>query len=111
MSAMAKAQKAKALEYTAQAEKCLSKKSWFSSSRERNHEDAAELLMQAANAYKVGGLMNEAGVTYSRVGEIYRDTLSNPNEAAKAFSNAGACSSVCLGRALVILSFSRSLFC
>lgn len=89
MSAMAQAQKKKAEEYLAEAEKALAKKSWFSTSKERNQEDAAELFLQAANAYKVGGLAQEAGSMYVKVGELYRDHLKNTNEAAKAFSQAG----------------------
>ena len=89
MSAMAKAQKKKAQEYESAAEKLLAKKSWFSSSRERNQEEAAETLLQAANAYKVGGLNQEAGGVYMRVGEIYQSQLSNNNEAAKAYTQAG----------------------
>lgn len=90
MSALAKTQKAKALDFVAQAEIALGKKSWFSSSKERNLEDACELYMQAANAYKVGGLMHEAGSTYVLAGEIYRDKLAQGAEAAKCFSQAGA---------------------
>ena len=86
---MAKAQKKKAQEYESAAEKLLAKKSWFSSSRERNQEEAAETLLQAANAYKVGGLNQEAGGVYMRVGEIYQSQLSNNNEAAKAYTQAG----------------------
>jgi alpha-soluble NSF attachment protein len=89
MSAMAKAQKKKAEAYEAEAEKLLAKKSWFSSGKERQAEEAAETFLQAANAYKVGGLNSEAGATYSRVGTIYQGTLSNTNEAAKAFTQAG----------------------
>lgn len=89
MSALAKSQKKKAEEYKAEAEKTIAKKSWFSSSKERNQEDAAELYLQAANAYKVGGLSHEAGEMYTKAGEIYRDFLKNPNQSAKAFSDAG----------------------
>lgn len=89
MSAMAKVQKKKAEEYVAEAEKLLGKKSWFSSSKERNQEDAAETLMQAANAYKVGGMNQEAGQVYNRVGDIYHSQLKNSNEAAKAYTQAG----------------------
>jgi hypothetical protein len=89
MSALAKSQKKKAEAYVAEAEKLLTKKSWFSSSRERNQEEAAETLLQAANAYKVGGMNQEAGQIYARVGEIYQNQLSNTNEAAKSFTNAG----------------------
>jgi alpha-soluble NSF attachment protein len=90
MSALATAQRKKALEFVAQAEATLSKKSWFSSSKERNQEDAAELYQQAANAYKVGGFGHEAGTIYSQAGEIYRDRLKNPAEASKCYSQAGA---------------------
>lgn len=86
---MAKTQKKKALAYTEEAEKTLGKKGWFASSRERNSEDAAELYMQAANAYKVGGLNQEAGDTYMTAGKLYSEQLANPNEAAKCFSQAG----------------------
>ena len=89
MSALAKSQINKAKEYEAAADKLLSKKSWFGG-KEKNHEDAAETLLQAANAYKVGGLNQEAGTTYNRAGEIYRGIGQN-NEAAKSFSQAGRC--------------------
>jgi hypothetical protein len=45
MSAMAKAQKAKAETFVASAEKILTKKSWFNSSRDKNQEEAAEVLI------------------------------------------------------------------
>lgn len=104
MSAMAKAQKKKAEAFVAEAEKALAKKSWFSSSREKNQEEAAEILLQAANAYKVGGMNQEAGEIYSRVGGIYQSQLSNTNEAAKAFTQAGTLWH-CLFRALWVLCF------
>lgn len=91
MSALAKTQKAKALELIAQAQACENKKAWFASSKERNLEDAAEAYAQAANAYKVGGFHHEAGDAYVKAGEIYRDKLKNSNEAARSFSQAGAC--------------------
>lgn len=90
MSAMAKVQKKKAEAYVTEAEKLLGKKSWFSSSKERNQEEAAETLLQAANAYKVGGMNQEAGGVYTRVGDIYQNQLKNANEAAKAYTQAGA---------------------
>ena len=92
MSALAKTQKKKAVEFAAQAEATLKKKAgWFSgSSKEQNAEDAAELYMQAANAYKVGGMQHEAGEAYVSAGGIYRDKVQNPNEAAKSFTQAGA---------------------
>lgn len=91
MSAMKKAQKAKAEAFITEAEGLLSKKSWFSSSKERNAEDAAETFEKAANAFKVGGLNQEAGDTYVKAAELYRDRLSDYNHASKAFNNAGTC--------------------
>lgn len=93
MSALAKTQKAKAEDFLSQAEALLAKRSWFAS-KERNQEEASECLLQAANAYKVGGLADEAGKTYLKVAELNRDSLNNPNEAAKAFTQAGK---VCYG--------------
>ena len=56
MSALAKKQKEKGDAFVAEAEQKLSKSksSWFSSSKEKKYEEAAELMEQAANAYKVG---------------------------------------------------------
>jgi alpha-soluble NSF attachment protein len=95
MSALAQKQKIKAADFIAQAEKALAKKSWFGSSKERNAEDAAELYLQAANAYKVGGLSQEAGDIYSKAGELHRDVLKNDGEAAKAYSQAGTLTFIC----------------
>ena len=91
MSALAKRQKIKAEAYASEAEQSLakSKKAWLASSKERGAEDAAELYLQAANAYKVGGLNQEAGDTYITAGGLYQNTLNNPNEAAKCFTQAG----------------------
>lgn len=89
MSAMAKAQKGKGDAFKKEAENLLAKKSWFSSSKERNAEDAAEAMEKAANAYKVGGLNQEAGDAYSRAAEIYRDKLSDFNSASKSLNSAG----------------------
>jgi alpha-soluble NSF attachment protein len=100
MSAMAKAQKAKAETFVSAAEKTLAKKSWFGGftgggGREKNIEEACELLLQAANAYKVGGLNQEAGATYMRVGKLYQEMNSansnSTNDAAKAYTQAGEC--------------------
>eukprot|EP00538_Stauroneis_constricta_P001001 CAMPEP_0119570366 /NCGR_PEP_ID=MMETSP1352-20130426/43577_1 /TAXON_ID=265584 /ORGANISM="Stauroneis constricta, Strain CCMP1120" /LENGTH=313 /DNA_ID=CAMNT_0007620033 /DNA_START=126 /DNA_END=1067 /DNA_ORIENTATION=+ len=90
MSAMAKAQKSKAEAFIGAAEALLAKKSWFSSSKERNQEDAAETYEKAANAYKVGGFNQEAGDAYTKAAEIYRDKLSNFNDASKCLNNAGS---------------------
>lgn len=93
MSALASAQRKKAIEFQTQATAALQKKSWFASGRERNQEEAAELYQQAANAYKVGGFGHEAGLAYTEAATLYRDALKNPVEASKCFSSAGtACS-------------------
>ena len=89
MSAMAKAQKSKGDEFVKEAEALLKKKTWFSSSGEKNAEEAAETYEKAANAYKVGGLNHEAGDAYSTAAKIYRDKISNFNEASKCLNNAG----------------------
>lgn len=91
MSAMAKRQKEKGDAFVAEAEGKItkSKGSWFSSSKERKMEEAAELMEQAANAYKVGGFNQEAGESYRRAAEIHRDELTNLNEASKDMAQAG----------------------
>jgi alpha-soluble NSF attachment protein len=89
MSAMASAQRKKAIDFQTQAAAVLQKKSWFASGRERNQEEAAELYQQAANAFKVGGFGHEAGKAYTEAGVLYRDALKNQVEASKCFSNAG----------------------
>ena len=86
---MAKAQKGKAEAFIREADALLTKKSWFNSSKERNAEEAAETYEKAANAYKVGGLNQEAGNTYIKAATLYRDRLSDFNNASKAFNNAG----------------------
>lgn len=82
---------AKGQAFITEAEALLSKKSWFSSSKERNTEEAAETFEKAANAFKVGGLNQEAGNAYARAAELYRDRLSDFNHASKAFNSAGNC--------------------
>eukprot|EP00531_Pseudo-nitzschia_arenysensis_P000128 CAMPEP_0116138416 /NCGR_PEP_ID=MMETSP0329-20121206/12772_1 /TAXON_ID=697910 /ORGANISM="Pseudo-nitzschia arenysensis, Strain B593" /LENGTH=313 /DNA_ID=CAMNT_0003633401 /DNA_START=115 /DNA_END=1056 /DNA_ORIENTATION=+ len=89
MSAMAKAQKKKGDAFIAEAEALLAKKSWFASSKQQNAEEAAETFEKAANAYKVGGLNQEAGDAYTKAAELYRDRLSDFTHASKAYSNAG----------------------
>ena len=91
MSAMAKKQKEKGDTLMAEAEQKLtkSKSSWFTSSKERKFEEAAELMEQAANAYKVGGMPQDAGEAYRKAAEIHRDQLTNLNEASKDMAQAG----------------------
>ncbi len=86
---MAKAQKKKALVFVAEAEALLAKKGWFSSSKQQNTEEAAETYERAANAYKVGGLNQEAGDMYTKAAELYSDKLSDFTHASKAYNNAG----------------------
>jgi len=88
---MAKAQKGKADAFVVEAEGLLAKRSWFSSSKERYAEEAAESYEKAANAFKIGGLNQDAGDTYTKAAELYRDRLSDFNNASKAFNNAGSC--------------------
>jgi len=88
---MKKAQRGKAEAFIAEAEGLLAKKSWFSSSKQQNTEEAAETYEKAANAYKIGGLNQEAGDTYTKAAELYRDRLTDLNHASKAFNNAGTC--------------------
>jgi alpha-soluble NSF attachment protein len=92
MSSMALKQKQKAEDFLAQAESTRTKKaSWFGGggSKERQYEDAGELYIQAANAYKVGGMNQEAGDTYAKAAEMYSH-IKSYNDAAKAFGQAGA---------------------
>ena len=71
-----------------EAEKTLAKKTWFASSTEQKHEEAAELYEKAANAFKVGGCHAQAGDAYSKAAEIHRDQLKQLGEASKCLSSA-----------------------
>ena len=86
---MAKAQKGKGEAFAKQAEALLAKKSWFGSGKSQNQEEAAETYEKAANAYKVGGLNQEAGDCYMKSAAIYRDKLSEFMSASKALNQAG----------------------
>jgi alpha-soluble NSF attachment protein len=88
MSAMAKAQKGKGDAFVKEAQGMLAKKSWFGS-KARSAEDAAEIYEKAANAYKIGALNQEAGDSYKKAAELYRDTLTDFNSASKCLNNAG----------------------
>ncbi|KAL7487641.1 hypothetical protein ACHAW6_013272 [Cyclotella cf. meneghiniana] len=90
MSALSQAQQKKGDALKSEAEATLKKSTWFASSTERKHEDAAELFVKAANAYKVGGWHDEAADAYVRASELFK-TLKNLGEASKALSDAGAC--------------------
>ena len=105
MSAMAKKQKEKGDNFVAEAEAKMTKSKGFSlfgSSKEKKFEEAAELLEQAANAYKVGGFNQEAGESYRKAAEIHRDQLTNLNEASKDMAQAG--------NYYFLFSYSKGLF-
>ena len=89
MSAIARSQRIKAEAFLAEAEKTLKKTTWFASSAEAKHEQAAELYEKAANAFKVGQFFMEAGQAYVKASEIHRDKLNSLGEASKSLSNAG----------------------
>ncbi len=72
-----------------EAKSTLAKKTWFAASTEQKNEDAAELFEKAANAYKVGGFLSEAGDAYSKAAGIFQDKLNNAMEASKSLTNAG----------------------
>jgi alpha-soluble NSF attachment protein len=91
MSAIAKQQRVKGDTFREEAKKTQSKKTWFASSTEQKNEEAAELYMKAANAYKVGGFGMEAGNAYESAAEIYRGSLNNIAEASNCLKQAGAC--------------------
>lgn len=74
-----------------EAESTLSKKTWFASATEQKNEDAAELFRKAANAYKVGGYLKEAGSAYNRAACIFKDKLKNDMEASKCLTESGHC--------------------
>ena len=89
MSAISRQQKTKGEGFLIEAEKTLAKKTWFASSTEQKHEEAAELYEKAANAFKVGGCHAQAGDAYSKAAEIHRDQLKQLGEASKCLSSAG----------------------
>lgn len=93
MSSMSKKQQAKGDTFMDEANVLIKKSSssWFASGKERKLEEAADALGQSANAYKVGGFNQEAGNAYMKSAELFRDSLSQSNEASKAFQNAGNC--------------------
>lgn len=89
MSAISKQQRVKGEAFLSEAESTLAKKTWFASSSEQKHEDAAELYCKAANAFKVGGFFTEAGDAYGKAAKIYQDKLKNGMEASKALTESG----------------------
>jgi alpha-soluble NSF attachment protein len=98
MSAISKQQRVKGEAFLSEAESTLAKKTWFASSSEQKHEDAAELYCKAANAFKVGGFFTEAGDAYGKAAKIYQDKLKNGMEASKALTESGECWAVLFAR-------------
>lgn len=89
MSAITKQQKVKGEAFLAEAETTLAKRTWLSSSTEQKYEDAADLYQKAANAFKVGGYLKEAGDAYSKAAGLYQDKLKNGMEASKCLTETG----------------------
>jgi alpha-soluble NSF attachment protein len=89
MSAISKQQKVKGETFLAQADKELAKRTWLSSSAEQKFEDAAELYQKAANAFKVGGFFEDAGLAYSKAAGLYQDKLKSGMEASKCLTETG----------------------
>ena len=89
MSAISRQQKVKGEAFLAEADKTLAKKTWFASGTEQKNEEAAELYQKAANAFKVGGFLQEAGDAYNKAAGIYQNTLKNGMEASKCLTETG----------------------
>jgi len=89
MSAISKQQRVRGDTFFAEAEKTLTKRTWLQSGMDQKHEDAAELYQKAANAYKVGGVFNEAGDAYGKAAEIFMHKLKSMVEAINCMTQAG----------------------
>jgi len=89
MSTIARQQRVRGDTFLAQADKALAKRTWLASGTEQKHEDAAELYLKAANAYKVGGGFNEAGDAFKKAADIFTNKLKNLMEASSAMTQAG----------------------
>ena len=84
------AQMSKARQFKAQAEAKMASRTWFSASTEQKYDDGADLYLQAANAFKVGGFYGDSASMYTEAAHIYADKLKQSNDAAKAWSEAAA---------------------
>jgi len=89
MSMAAKQQRVIGETFLFEASQKLALRTWFASSTEQKHEEAAELFEKAANAFKVGGALQEAGDAYCKAADLFQDKLKNAGEASKCLSNAG----------------------
>ncbi|VBB77293.1 Putative vesicular-fusion protein sec17 [Podospora comata] len=62
--------------------------SFFSGSKEDKLQNAAELFVQAGNAYKMEGKNKEAGIAFEQAAKIHRDRLNEPDDAANIMVDA-----------------------
>ena len=99
----------KAKSYETEAQAKLSTRTWFASSTEQKYEDAAELYLKSANAYKVGTFPMEAAQMYRTAADIYLDQLKQVNEAAKALMEAGQCYKKSDASGEAVLMFKRAI--
>lgn len=108
-----KSQLKKAEGFKAEAAAKLNERTWFSSSTEQKYEDAADLYLKAANAYKVGTFPIEAAQMYSEAADIYLGKLKQNNEASRALMDAGNCykKSTSQGEAVVVFKKAIDLLC
>ncbi|KAK1830804.1 soluble NSF attachment protein [Podospora conica] len=62
--------------------------SFFSSGREDKYQTAADLYIQAANAFKLNRENREAGQAFEKAAAIHRDKLNEPDDAANLMIDA-----------------------
>ncbi|KAL2128249.1 hypothetical protein VTI74DRAFT_9452 [Chaetomium olivicolor] len=60
----------------------------FFSNKEGKYQDAADLYVQAANAYRLEGMNNEAGKCFIAAAGIHKDKLNEPDDAANLMVDA-----------------------
>ena len=93
MSAERLAQKARGDSLVHKADATEGNSSWFSfvtkESTEKKDNQTVLLLKKAAGAYKLAGCNDEAGKSYQRAADIYKDKLHNKVEASRCLTDAG----------------------
>ncbi|KAK0639284.1 soluble NSF attachment protein [Cercophora newfieldiana] len=62
--------------------------SFFSSGKEDKYQSAADLYVQAGNAFKLEKHNKEAGAAFEKAASIHRDKLSEPDDAANLMIDA-----------------------
>ena len=62
--------------------------SFFSSGKEDKYQSAADLYVQAGNAFKLEKLNKEAGAVFEKAASIHRDKLNEPDDAANLMIDA-----------------------